>query len=261
MRRTLLPVLALFASASLLGQASAPPKKATPTPRPSTKKLRAIPRLTGVSPLEAPVGSEVTLTGRGLDQGSMVLFGSYAPSIVEQTEQKIVVRMPADKPQMEGASLEVFLITPGLPVVASGYSVRVVPRGSGSLGVATRIVPTPPGNRPAVDEEIVLVAKQPKSYELAMAEDDRIIVNLGTGHGTRGEVSIAVGVAGEKPSTVKATYGGSIIWKVNTFELTGGKEMTGPMKATVTLTTDAATLPVKVKLMVHDKSTPNAIKR
>src|SRR5437016_7271083 len=122
--------LVAFTLVLLAGAAVAqdkPKAKKTPAPKPAAKgKAVAAPRISGVSPLEAPAGSALTISGTGFDQGGTILLGSYAPSVVETADDRIVVKVP-ENPQLVGSSLEIFVVTPGNPVTPSGFRVLVLP--------------------------------------------------------------------------------------------------------------------------------------
>ena len=71
------------------------------------------PKVTGVAPLEAKVGDEITLTGENLGKGVVkAVYVSddkedFRATIVSQSADQIVIKVPAVKPGTYNPSIEV----------------------------------------------------------------------------------------------------------------------------------------------------------
>lgn len=71
------------------------------------------PRLTGVEPVSGKVGGTVTATGENLGKSSVAAVflsdanSDYKVTVVEQTAEKIVFRVPSVKPASYNVSLQV----------------------------------------------------------------------------------------------------------------------------------------------------------
>ncbi len=256
MRRSFPAAFALLFGLPLVAQTSAP-SKASPsertkpassrTPKPAARRdvaprpVRTV-TVTRVEPADVVPGDEVTVTGTGFDQGTVLLLGTESPRLLEQSDTRIVFEVPdADKQRPTAWSAPLYLVTPGQKVVNSAVTMQVLPRSSRSTrGVATSLV-----------EPFVLMTVVP----LGRAEEKRWPIALDDAKGVRitvesssGECEVTLEPEGAAP-LVRATQGGvlKIEYDVRAMKTADGKP---PLRATLILANDAEK-PVPVRVGVQ----------
>ncbi|KAA0252847.1 MAG: hypothetical protein EDX89_16890 [Acidobacteria bacterium] len=243
--------LPLLLSPQAPGRAEARPSApATPASVPSAASARAAAEVavTSVEPAIARVGERLTLTGRGLSRVKAVLFGTFCPVLVEQTDEKIVFVVPFDRRHPEGFEAAPFLLVPGREVLVAGSSVQV--RYGSTF---TRPESETPSAIVLLDERVSVRTGSPRRFEVQVPRVKGLVVEVKVegGDGATGEVSVRLeplDAAGA--GATRVTYGGRLVWKPNRRELFGARaEEDSPRKLALTLTSDAARdLPVSVSV-------------
>lgn len=257
MRRAFPAALALLCGLPLAaethGAQKSPPKEGAPkVPGPKATKAPAprraadgpirIVSVTRVEPTEVVPGEQVTVIGSGFDQGTVLLLGTEAPRLLEQSDTRIVFEVPdPDKQRPTAWSAPLYLVTPGQKVVNSAVTMQVLPRSSR----VTRSAAT------ALIEPFVLMTVVP----LGRTEERRWPIDLDGAKGVRitvesssGECEVTLEPEGSAP-LVRATQGGvlKIEYDVRAMKTADGKP---PLRAALILANDAEK-PVPVRVGVQ----------
>lgn len=200
--------------------------------------------MNSVSPDLVRVGKNVTITGSGLLQVKAILFGGYAPFVLEQSDAKIVFKVPADPNHPDGYQAVPFFLIPGYPVQRGGGSVTVRPYAME--------VDLPSARRPdtiLAEETFDVTAAASKRLEVAVPAETSISIEATTAEGS--DVTVQVDPLDPPgPGTLRVSSAGQLRWRVSGRDLYGSRPaQKHARKVAVTVFTEAS-LPVRVKLSV-----------